>query len=66
MYLRGNKGAYFVPVPGQIVDLGTFLLDISDRAGVTLNYQRPDAAATRAYIERRHGSKPWLKRKFNP
>lgn len=66
MYLRGNTRAFFVPVPGQVVDLGTFQLDISDGAEVTPNYQRPDAASSRAYLERRHGKTPWLKRKFNP
>ncbi len=66
MYLKGNKGTYFVPVPGQIVDLGTYFLNISDSAKVTPKYQKPNAAVTRAYLERRHGRTPWLKRKFNP
>ncbi len=66
MYLATNRGSFFVPVRGQIVDLGTFLLDISDKAEVTLKYQRPDPKATKAYLSRRHGGTPWLKRKFNP
>ncbi len=66
MFLATNRGAFFVPVRGQIVDLGTFLLDISDRAVVTPKYHRPNPEATRAYLERRHGGTPWLKRKLNP
>ena len=66
MYLATNRGTFFVQVRGQIVDLGTFLLDISDKAEVTLKYHRPDSKATKAYLSRRHGGTPWLKRKFNP
>ena len=66
MYLGTNKGAFFVPVRGQIVDLGTFLLDISDQAEVTPKYHRPNPEATKAYLAKRHGGTPWLKRKFNP
>ena len=66
MYLTGNKRTFFVPVPGQIVDLGTYFLNISDSATVTPKYQKPNAAVARAYLEKRHGETPWLKRKFNP
>jgi hypothetical protein len=66
MYLGTNKGAFFVPVRGQIVDLGTFLLDISDQAEVTPKYHRPNPKATKAYLTKRHEGTPWLKRKFNP
>ncbi len=66
MYLGTNKGAFFVPVRGQIVDLGTFLLDISDQAEVTPKYHRPNPKATKAYLAKRYGETPWLKRKFNP
>ena len=66
MYLGTNKGAFFVPVRGQIVDLGTYLLDISDQAKVTPKYHRPNPEATKAYLAKRHGGTPWLKRKFNP
>ena len=66
MYLGTNSGTFFVPVRGQIVDLGTLLLDISDNAVVTLKYHRPDPKATKAYLARMHGGTPWLKRNFNP
>ena len=66
MYLAANKEAFFVPVRGQIVDLGTFLLDISDTAQVTPKYRSPNPEAAKAYLARRHGGTPWLKRKFNP
>ena len=48
MYLATNRGAFFVPGRGQIVDLGTFFLDISDKAEVTIKYHRPDSKATKA------------------
>ncbi len=66
MYLATNRGSFFVPVRGQIVDLGTFLLDISDTAQVILKYSSPNSKAAKAYLSRRHGGTPWLKRKFNP
>ncbi|NIO08039.1 MAG: hypothetical protein GTO40_08580 [Deltaproteobacteria bacterium] len=66
MYLAGRRGVFFVPVPGEIVDLGTYYLNISDDAEVTPVYERANTNAAKAYLQQHHKRTPWLKRKFNP
>jgi len=56
--------AYFDPVPGKVVDLGTFFIRISQNYRVISNFVRPDPEVAKAHFLKEYPKTPWLSRPF--
>jgi len=56
--------AFFIPVPGKIVDLGTFFIRISENYRVVSNFVRPDPEVAKAHFLKEYPKSPWLTREF--
>ena len=56
--------AFFVPVPGKIVDLGTIFIRISKTSRVFSRFVRPNPEVTKARFRKEHPQTPWLTRQF--
>jgi hypothetical protein len=55
---------YFAPVPGKIVDLGTFFLRISENYRLASNFVSPDPELTKAHFLKEYPQSRWLTKEF--
>ena len=67
MRISFPKEVFFAPVPGAIVYLGTFSLEISENNRITLNHSPPNPEEAKSHLLTRYSGTPWLARQFrNP
>ena len=56
--------AFFAPVPGKVVDLGTFFIRISRNSRVVSKFLRPDPEVAKAHFRKEYPQTPWLTWQF--
>ncbi len=64
MEISFPKEVFFAPVPGAIVYLGTFSLEISENKRITNKYSPPNPEEAKSHLLKRYSGTPWLERQF--
>ena len=60
-----RKGHFFIPVPGKILDIGTYSIDASESFRITAKPPIPFPEAAKAHLAERYAGTPWLARQFS-
>jgi len=59
-----QKSSFFTPIPGKILHVGTYSLDISENFRITVKHPISNTDAAKSFLMETYPGTPWLARQF--